>query len=257
MQRIAGRTSAQAVTFNRHLGDYTRMGLTRREQPLPQVYSLSVVMNFLAGLALCGDMVATWIPSLAPLAKLREGRLRRLLIGAGASLVGLVKLFVRSPGENVAVAGDLLPSLAGIALGLMLVSDALQEEENRDRKSLARIAMVAREYRVPLGIAGVLVALLHLLLPGVLLLRRQAKGGSGRERGYDTTHREHRIPDLPYSAHRAQSPAHHLDQYPGMETGGSTGDGAGDHMLRPRAALLAHPSAAGLRGPETDSGHAG
>jgi hypothetical protein len=138
-----------------------------------QFYLLSIFANIVAGLTLAGDYLGERIPFLSSFKTLREDRTARLVIGAAALAIGVIKLFVGSPGELVPVAGDLLPALTGIALGGVLLVEAFRPQMEKQGEKLRKVKTISKavlSYRVPLGIAGVVVAFVHFLLPGVIIL---------------------------------------------------------------------------------------
>ena len=136
---------------------------------MPQFYLLSVVMNVLAGMALAGDFLGEKLGFLAVWKNVRERRGLIIGIGVAAVVAGLLKLIFRSPGETVPVAGDLLPALLGIIQGGALLAEGFRQriEASEQLESVSRAVL---SYRVPLGIAGLVVALLHILMPRVLFL---------------------------------------------------------------------------------------
>jgi len=136
---------------------------------VPQFYLLSVVMNVLAGMALAGDFLGEKLGFLAVWKNVRERRGLIIGIGVAAVVAGLLKLIFRSPGETVPVAGDLLPALLGIIQGGALLAEGFRQriEASEQLESVSRAVL---SYRVPLGIAGLVVALLHILMPRVLFL---------------------------------------------------------------------------------------
>ena len=75
-----------------------------------------------------------------------------------------------SPGETVPVAGDLLPALAGIALGGLLLADTLRIPREEEPMAVDKVANAVMPYRTPLGIGGIVVALVHFLLPALTIL---------------------------------------------------------------------------------------
>jgi hypothetical protein len=93
----------------------------------------------------------------------------RITVGILAALVGILKFFVRAPGDTVVVVGDLLPAAAGIALGLALLSGSLgrQVEEN---EPLKKVQSMSRYYRIPLGVVGIAAALAHFFVPEAVIL---------------------------------------------------------------------------------------
>lgn len=152
-----------------------------------QFYFLSVATNLLAGMALAGDYLAPRFPGLQPLLQGLAGRTGRLTLGSITAAVGVLKLLVLAPGAPIqpAVAGDLIPALAGLAAGGALVATALrpaqteesapEEEEGVPQVAAAdgpveKTAQLALTYRMPLGLVGVAAAVLHFLFPGSVLL---------------------------------------------------------------------------------------
>jgi len=136
---------------------------------MAQLYLLSVVANIVAGLALSADYLGERLGFLSGWTRLRESRSTAITIGAVTAVVGALKLFVRSPGETVPVAGDLLPALGGIALGLIILAETLRKEGKTD-KAVDKVTDVVLTYRVPVGIAGVALGLLHFILPSALFI---------------------------------------------------------------------------------------
>ena len=137
---------------------------------MTQFFLLSVVANILAGLTLAGDYLGDRIRFLATFRTLRENRSGQLSVGLVALVVGVITLFVRAPGDTVPVVGDMLPSFAGIAMGLALLVEAFRkrvEDRGPQGKAITRAVIT---YRVPAGIGGVAIAVLHFLFPAAVLL---------------------------------------------------------------------------------------
>lgn len=137
---------------------------------MTQFYLLSVLVNLVAGLTLAGDYLGARMKFLATFKNLRENRSGQLSVGLVALAVGVITLIVRAPGDTVPVVGDLLPSLAGIAMGLALLVEAFRTKvEDRGPPGEA-ISKAVLTYRVPVGIAGLAIAFLHFLFPAAVLL---------------------------------------------------------------------------------------
>ena len=120
-------------------------------------------------------------------------RTTRLTIGTITALVGFLNLFVYATPLQIVFLGDLLPALAGIVLGSSLAVAALRSANDEDAEpeaglerpqhtteedssrvvtpdgSVEKTAKLALGYRVPVGLAGIGVALLHFLFPGAVL----------------------------------------------------------------------------------------
>ncbi len=137
---------------------------------MAQFYLLSIFANIVAGLTLAGDFLGGRFAFLSSFKSLRENRAAQVIIGAVTLVVGVIKLFVGSPGELVAVAGDLLPALGGIILGGVLLVEAFRTHIEKKGEKATTISKAVLSYRVPVGIAGVAIALVHFLFPGVVIL---------------------------------------------------------------------------------------
>ena len=156
-----------------------------------QFYFLSIVINMLAGVILAGDYLAQRLPWMRTLLPELSSRSSGVTIGAITAGVGVLKLFVLADQMQIAVVGDLLPALAGIALGGVLISVALNAEAGDAEGGAERPVHTSKEgsshvvvadgtaekavrlaagYRTPAGLAGIAVALLHFLFPGSLIL---------------------------------------------------------------------------------------
>ncbi len=136
-----------------------------------QFYFLSVSANFLAGLALSAEWISRKIPGLAGLAPGFSGRGFRMGIGLAAIFVGVGTLFV--PADPHLILGDILPSLAGMAMGIALLfevfrQDALFPAERAEKSDKA--ARLPMAYRTALGLFGLAVAIVHFFLPDRLIL---------------------------------------------------------------------------------------
>ena len=100
----------------------------------------------------------------------------RLILGIASALIGLLKFFV--PYEsNVFILGDLLPALAGITGGFILIFGFYREHSVSDgdmflskENVIDRIGDTFLHYRKFFGFALAAVALLHFFFPGALFL---------------------------------------------------------------------------------------
>jgi len=137
---------------------------------MSQFYLLSVVSCVLTGLVLSGDYLGTRVPALATFRAWLESRSAALTLGLATAVIGFIKLFLRAPSDSVAVVGDLLPAIAGMAVGATLFFEALLRKPATPERPVERYAKAVLTYRIPLGLAGVAVALLHFLFPGAVIL---------------------------------------------------------------------------------------
>jgi len=143
---------------------------------MAQFYLLTVVSTVIAGLALSSDYLGRKSDFFASFRILRQNRGVQITAGLITAVIGVLKLIFRSPGERVVVAGDLLPAAVGIILGIILIGEAFRQhpkegaEQEKVGKSVEKVTEAIMPYRVPVGIAGVVVGLLHFLFPGILFL---------------------------------------------------------------------------------------
>ncbi len=93
----------------------------------------------------------------------------QLVVGILSALTGLMKLL--SPIQyDIVVIGDLVPSLAGIAAGAVLLLDWYQERTEVELNLPEAIQNVYAGGRKYLGIFCILAAFLHFIFPRVLFL---------------------------------------------------------------------------------------
>jgi len=137
---------------------------------MSQFYLLSIVSCVLTGLVLSGDYLGARLPALATFRAWLESRGAALTLGLATAVIGFLKLFIRAPGDSVAVVGDLLPAIAGMATGATLFFEALLRKPATPERPVERYAKAVLTYRIPLGLIGVAVALLHFLFPRAVIL---------------------------------------------------------------------------------------
>ncbi|MGO9411298.1 MAG: hypothetical protein ACLQCB_11175 [Spirochaetia bacterium] len=135
-----------------------------------QFYLLSVVANLVASLTLAGDYFGERMPFLKCFAEARSSRSARITIGVAALVVGIIKLFVLAPGENVIILGDFLPAVTGIILGGVLLAEINQGKVAQAGEPIRKLSHTALTYRVPVGIAGIIITFLHFLFPNMMIL---------------------------------------------------------------------------------------
>ena len=136
-----------------------------------QVYVLSIVSLMIAGLFLSADFLSKRLKWLSGLASKTGFRAGRITVGAITVVVGVLKLVLRAPGDSVPVVGDFLPAVAGIALGGLILLDTLRSPpDDGDPAKIDKMVRAVTPYRTPLGIVGVAVAIVHFLLPTLVIL---------------------------------------------------------------------------------------
>jgi hypothetical protein len=137
---------------------------------MAQIYLLSVLSLLISGSVLSTGFLAEKLRVPDALLFTATNRTARLIIGGVTALVGFLKLFVVAPGESVPIAGDLMPAAAGILLGGILLYDAWRKKGGVEEAASEENAPSSFTYRISFGLAGMLVAILHFLLPGAPIL---------------------------------------------------------------------------------------
>ena len=132
-----------------------------------QFYFLSILANILAGLTLTSDYFAEKSKVFLPIKELLSKTNVKTTIGIAAFVVGFLKLLL--PVRTVVV-GDLFPALAGLAMGAGLILGIIKERANVSAETVDNLEKTVMTYRVPLGIAGLVISALLFLVPGALFL---------------------------------------------------------------------------------------
>ena len=141
-----------------------------------QFFFLAIVFNILGGLTLAFDFLSERI-GLDYLLN-DEGFTDdtvRLVIGLGALVAGLVKLFVVS-GDNWIILGDFVPALTAMVTGFTLLLERFRERlgEKMDGERgvllLSRLDRVFIKPRNVYGIFSIVAGLFHLFLHSLELL---------------------------------------------------------------------------------------
>ena len=93
----------------------------------------------------------------------------QLVVGILSALTGLMKLL--SPIQyDIAIIGDLIPSLAGLAAGAVLLLDWYQERSEVELALPESIQGIYEGGRKYLGIFCIIAAVLHFIFPRLLFL---------------------------------------------------------------------------------------
>jgi hypothetical protein len=132
-----------------------------------QFYFLSIFANILAALTLTSDYFTEKFEAFLPFKELFSRKNVKTTIGIAAFVVGFLKLLL--PVQTVVV-GDLLPALAGLAMGAALILGIMKERSTVSAETVDNLEKTVMTYRVPLGISGLVISALHFLLPRALFL---------------------------------------------------------------------------------------
>jgi hypothetical protein len=131
-----------------------------------QFYLLSVLTLILSGAALIGASGRAFDQEVT---RVLNRTWVKISLGAFTLLVGVVKLVVAATPDSAAVVGDLLPALAGIAVGLALGAEAWVNRAGQSAEA-EKINRAASFYRIPLGIVAIATAVAHFFVPATVIL---------------------------------------------------------------------------------------
>jgi len=134
---------------------------------MPQLYFLSILCNGLAGYILFSendnDIEKTGFPLSNPTF--------HLILGIMCAVTGILKLLSPSFGEiRVLILGDLIPAIAGIVAGLMLIFGMYRQKQSIKEGELDRLGVNLLAFKRPIGVGILASALIHFLFPQALFL---------------------------------------------------------------------------------------
>jgi len=137
---------------------------------MEQIFFLSIVFNGLTGfLFVFGDMgKSDSTENSGKFSFVSNGFL--LVIGILAGITGLLKLLI--PMYGMPILGDLLPAVAGVAAGFMLIFGFYREHSSvvDVEGTINHFGEVILHYKKPIGIILLASAVLHFLFPRAFLL---------------------------------------------------------------------------------------
>jgi hypothetical protein len=136
-----------------------------------QFYLLSIVLNGLIGFLLVFGDAIEGNSTASGFELFLSSRGLRLFLGILAAITGILKLL--SPVMNgMPILGDILPALAGLAAGFILIFGFYRENsvKNDTEGTLDRIGDTFLHYKKAVGVILLAVAVLHFLFPTALFL---------------------------------------------------------------------------------------
>ena len=133
-----------------------------------QLYLLTVLTNILAGLALAGVFLSERFERFGEYTDFMSNSWYRVILGAISLLVAVINFFPAYEGD-IAILGELLPSLAGLATGILLLAEFVNSRRTEDANKTVEIAEKVETFSGPyltvVGIASVIIGILHAVLP--------------------------------------------------------------------------------------------
>jgi hypothetical protein len=134
-----------------------------------QFYFLSILLNGLSGYALTRDTGDDDIVLDTGFRFSFYNETCRLILGAATILMGLLKILSSVRGD-VPVIGDLVPALAGLLAGFILVFEYYRGHSTLEPEHTEKIEQLLIHNKKWAGYFALAAAVLHFLLPTVLFL---------------------------------------------------------------------------------------
>lgn len=135
-----------------------------------QFYLLSVIMNIIAGTVLSAGFIDERVSFVSGMKDYFDGKpSMKLTIGVITFIVGFFKLLSVTRGD-VPVVGDLLPAVAGLVMGLALFLDYYKSRSTVSSPFVDTAEKLLLNNRNIIGLVGIVIGVLHFLLPRVLFL---------------------------------------------------------------------------------------
>lgn len=136
-----------------------------------QLYLLTVLTNILVGFALAREFISARFERFSEHTNFMNNGLYRIVLVAASILIGFINLFSIYPGD-IAVLGDLLPSLVGIVAGILLLVDYLRNRiaKTETTEIAEEVEQSSAPYLSIVGIGSVIIGILHAVFPTAPLL---------------------------------------------------------------------------------------
>ena len=132
-----------------------------------QFYFLSVILNFVGGILIASTYLEDRVPFLSRMVNFFNEKANiKLIMGLATGIVGIIKLLL--PVSGWAIVGDLLPALAGMAVGFCLLVEYYHGRTDVPTEN--QISDLMDKYKHIIGLASIGIAVLHLFLPNALFL---------------------------------------------------------------------------------------
>lgn len=134
-----------------------------------QFYFLSILVNFIGGLVLSGDIFAKKCSCIAALQDFFKTATHQLIFAITATVAGVFKIISVLNG-NVLIIGDILPAVASLFIAIHFFSTYFTEKTGKVEEHLDKVNNYLEGYKSILGIVCIIIAMLHFFFPGVIFL---------------------------------------------------------------------------------------
>ena len=128
-----------------------------------QFYFLSIFVNLIGGLLLAGEILNKQFSKLDILQELFKAPTYLLSFSIVSAVTGIFKIISVYNGD-VPVVGDIIPALVSILIAVYLFVSWQKSKEQEVNTALEKTDSLIEKYRNILGIAAIVVSLLHFFL---------------------------------------------------------------------------------------------
>jgi len=134
-----------------------------------QFYALSVFINIIIGSLLSIDGKSEEAGFFSRLKDVLEDRGFKFSLGILSLIIGLFKILTPTRGD-IPVVGDLMPAVAGIVLGGVLLLEFFRTKSDVSSEAISKIEGAVAQNRKFIGITGIVIGILHFLMPAVPII---------------------------------------------------------------------------------------
>ncbi len=134
-----------------------------------QFYFLSIFVNFIGGLLLANEVIKKQFPKLDALQELFAAQNFILSFSIISAVTGVFKIISVYDGD-VPVIGDMIPALLSILIAVFLFLNWQKNKEVEINPTLEKTDSLIEKYRNIIGIAAIVISLLHFFFPDVLFI---------------------------------------------------------------------------------------
>ena len=134
-----------------------------------QFYVLSVLVNLLGGFLLAGEVLSKKVSTSDLYNKVIKSEFYTLTFAIIAGIAGIFKIISVLEG-NIPVIGDLLPAVASFVLALHFFCKYLLEKKGLLEGLFGTIDLCIDKFKIIIGLACIVIAILHFLFPRALFL---------------------------------------------------------------------------------------
>jgi len=136
-----------------------------------QVFFLTVLTNFFAGVALTFPFLKEKVHSLDHFSFIFESETFKVWLGVATFVTGLLSLF-KFYQFDIIIIGDLLPSSTALTAGAILIIRYVMGKNTFDDEStfIHKVYNFGEKYGTIVGLLAIVAAVLHLILPSAVIL---------------------------------------------------------------------------------------